>query len=558
MALAVWAVSLPGVNIRRMTDLGLISVLSPGIFVALVLLTVSFALALHQKRLRPVLLVLQLGVLILMLYGITALVEEAPRFSVVYKHVGFTEYITRTGHLDTAIDAYFFWPGFFVLTGFVTKVAGLSSALDLAAWAPVFFNVLWAGPVYMIMTAATDNKRLAWLGLWLFFITNWVGQDYLSPQALDYFFYLLIVAMLLTWFQPRTARRAPESLAHWQSGALIASVLVIFAAAVSSHPLTPFFAIVSVGALVIVRRFRPLTLPFAMLTMNLLWILVVALPLVTSQTNLVTGSAGQVDTIVSASVTNRLQGSLDHVVVIVMRIAMTVSLWGAAALGAIRRFRAGHRDFTFGILALAPLAIIPLQIYGGEIALRAYLFSLPAIVFFAASNFFGSSPPALGWRSSALVAAASLMLVGAFLITRYGNERIDYITYAELAGVRQLYNIAPPGSILVSTGYVPWRLQQVEAYDLRYLPADALHQTDVNAVLKVMSGSPQQRAYFLFTRSEDAQVNMFYGPLNAASSTGAGNGALDRLVDAMIASRRFVVVYRNADTMILAPAGSGS
>jgi hypothetical protein len=557
MALAVWAASLAGVNIRRMNDLGLISVLSPGIFVALVLLSVSFAIALHHQRLRPVLLGLQVGVLILMLYGITALVEEAPRFAVVYKHAGFTEYITRTGHLNTSIDAYFYWPGFFVLLAFVTKIAGLSSALDLSAWAPVFFNVIWAGPVYMIMRAATDNKRFAWLGLWFFFLTDWVGQDYLSPQALDYFFYLLIVAVLLTWFQPPHAALAPGSLVGWQRAALIASVLVVFAAVVSSHPLTPFFAIASVGALVVLRRFRPLMLPVVMTAMNSAWIIVVALPLLIWQSGLVTGSAGQVDTIVSASVTNRLQGSPEHVVVIVMRIAMTVALWGAAALGALRRFRAGHRDLTFGILALAPLAVIPLQVYGGEIALRAYMFSLPAIVFFAASNFFGSTRRAVDWRSAGLVAAASLLLVGAFLVTRYGNERIDYITYAELAGVRQLYKIAPPGSILVSTGYVPWRLQQVEAYDLRYLPAGALGHTDVNAVLRVMSGSPHQHAYFLFTRSEDAQVNMFYGLPERGSSTGSGRGALERLVDAMIASGRFTVVYRNADTMILAPVGSG-
>lgn len=558
LALALWAVSLPGVNVRRMTDLGLISVLSPGIFVALVLLTVSFAIALHHQRLRPALLGLQLGVLILMLYGITALVEEAPRFAIAYKHAGFAEYIMRTGHLDTNIDAYFSWPGSLVLLAFVTQIAGLSSALDLAAWASVFFNVLWAGPLYMIMTAATDNKRLAWLGLWFFFLTNWIGQDYLSPQALTYFFYLLIVAVLLTWFQSRPAVRPPGSLVGWQRAALIASVLVIFAAVVSGHPLTPFFTIAAVGVLVVVRRIRPRALPVVMVAMTAAWILVVARPFVTSHLSLVTGSVGQVDSIVSSNLTLRVRGSPEHVVVIAMRIAMTFALWGTAALGAIHRFRAGHRDLTFGILALAPLALIPLQAYGGEMILRAYLFSLPAIAFFAASCFFGSTRRAVDWRSAGLVAGASLLLLGAFLVTRYGNERIDYITNAELAGVRQLYQIAPPGSILVSVGYVPWKLQQVEAYHYRVVPADALSHSDVKAVLAVMRGSPHQHAYFLFTRSEDAQVNLFYGEVVPSSSTGAGLGSLDRLVDAMIASGQFAIAYRNADVMILTPVGNGN
>lgn len=550
LALVVWAASLPGVEVRRMSDLGLISVLTPGVFVALILLTVGFALALRQEPLRPVMLATQLAVLIVMLYGITALVEEAPRFSVVYKHAGFAEYISRTGHLNTAIDAYFYWPGFFVMTAFVTKVAGLSSALDLAPWAPVFFNLLWAAPVYMILASATADRRLVWLGVWLFFLADWVGQDYLSPQALNYFFYLLVLAVLLTWFSPRAAA---ASSPPWQRAGLVATVLLVFAAIVSGHPLTPFFAIASVGALVILRRFRPRMLPVVMLAMNAGWILAVALPLLIWQSNLVFGSAGKVDTIVSVSVTNRLQGSPEHIAVIVTRIALTAALWLAAAVGATRRFRAGHRDYTLGILALAPLTIIPLQVYGGEIALRAYMFSLPAVVFFAASNFFSEGARRPSWRWSAAVAAIGVLLAVTFLVTRYGNEQIDYITYAELAGVRHLYQIAPPGSILVSTGYVPWREERVEAYDLRDLPAEALLNTDVGAVSKVMLGAPHQNAYFLFTRSEDAQVNTFYGLPQPGSSIGTRSGALERLVDSMIASGRFTVVYRNTDTLILVP-----
>lgn len=553
VALPVWAASLPGVEVGRMTDLGLISVLTPGVFVALILLSAGFAIGLRQEPLRPVVQGVQVAVLIFMLYGITALVEEAPRFSVVYKHAGFAEFISRTGRLNTSIDAYFYWPGFFVMTAFVTKVAGLSSALDLAPWAPVFFNALWSLPVYMILASATANKRLVWLGVWLFFLADWVGQDYLSPQALNYFFYLLLLAILLTWFSPLSGLPAAPG---WQRAGLLTMVLLVFAAIVSGHPLTPFFAIASVVALVVLRRFRPRMLPVVMVAMNAGWILVVALPLLMWQSNLVFGSAGKVDTIVSASVTSRVQGSPEHIAVIVTRIALTAALWLAAVAGAVRRFRAGHRDYTFGILALAPLTIIPLQLYGGEIALRAYMFSLPAVVFFATSNFFGEGTRDLGWRWTAAVGAAGVLLVCTFLITRYGNERIDYITYAEVAGVHRLYQIAPPGSILVSTGYVPWRDERVEAYDLRDLPAEALVNTDVTAVSKVMTGTPHQNAYFLFTRSEDAQVNMFYGLPQPGSSTGTRSGALERLVEAMIASGRYTVVFRNTDTIILAPVSN--
>ena len=553
VALIIWALSLPGIDARRMTDLGLVSVLTPGVFIALALLTLSFAVALHQDRLRLPVLGLQLGLLILMLYGITALVEEAPRFSVVYRHAGFAEYIMRTGQLNTNIDAYFSWPGFFVLAAFVTKIGALSSVLDLAAWAPVFFNLLWVGPLYMILRAATENQRVVWLGLWCFFVGNWVGQDYLSPQALNYFFYLLVLGVLLTWF--RSGSNGVASPA-WQRAALMTTLLVVFAAVVSSHPLTPFFAIATVSALVVVRRIRPRALPIVMAAMTAGWVLIVGQPFLAGHTSMVTGSVGDVNGIVSANLTSRVQGSPEHMLVVGTRIAFTLLLWGLAVLGAIRTFGNRHRLITFGVVAIAPLAIIPLQVYGGEIALRAYLFSLPAVVLFVAFLFAGSGKRRAGWGSTVIVGMTSLLLGGAFLVARYGNERIDYVTNAELAGMRQVYKVAPVGSILLSTGYVPWKFQQIEAYDYRYLPADAIDRLDVQDMLGLMTGKQNQRAYFLVTRSEAAQVDLFYGNPDRSKSE-LNRGALDRLADAMIASGRFSVVYRNTDSLILTVAGGG-
>src|SRR5207244_11753971 len=68
-------------------------------------------------------------------------------------------------------------------------------------WTPVFFNLIYLGPLYIIFTSATTDKRLVWLGLWFFFLTKWVDQDHFSPQAFDFFLYLVIIAILLKWFK---------------------------------------------------------------------------------------------------------------------------------------------------------------------------------------------------------------------------------------------------------------------------------------------------------------------------------------------------------------------
>ena len=121
-AFLLWLASLSSVDLSRMNDLGLISVFSPVTFIALAMMLISFALSLRQPK-TPVLL-LHLLLLIFMLYGVTTLVEQAPRFSVLYRHAGYTEYIMRTSTVDPGLDAYFNWPGFFVLVAFVTKLSG--------------------------------------------------------------------------------------------------------------------------------------------------------------------------------------------------------------------------------------------------------------------------------------------------------------------------------------------------------------------------------------------------------------------------------------------------
>lgn len=282
--LASWWVSLQGINLQQMNDLGLVSVFSPFTLLALALMMFSFCVSLRRPQLRTPILLLHVCLLICMLYGVTALIEEAPRFSVVYRHAGYVEYIMRTGTVDPNLDAYFNWPGFFILSALVTRISGYPSILSYAAWAPVFLNLLYLGPLFTLLSTLTSNKRLVWLALWFFYLTNWIGQDYYSPQGLAFFLYLVMIGLLLRWFRvqagakptrwaellsnlPSCAGKGYRWLAAPDSGVappsaglrwtVLALLLLIFAFIVSSHPLTPFFVLASVTALVLFRRCTP-------------------------------------------------------------------------------------------------------------------------------------------------------------------------------------------------------------------------------------------------------------------------------------------------------------
>ena len=573
---ALWFLFLHSVNVQHMTDLGLVSVLPVPIIIAPVILTMSFCLTMQQYKLREPILLLHLFLLIFMLYSITTLVEEAPRFAIVYRHAGYTEYILRTGTVNPDLDAYFNWPGFFILSAFLTRVAGYQTILSYAAWAPLFFNLIYLGPLYMIFTSATTDKRLIWLGLWFFYLTNWIAQDYFSPQGLNFFFYLVIIAILVKWFKAPPTARPPISKQRWrhlgrlslpaqrfyawltapdmtrsslqakQRLLLLVVLVIIFAFVVFSHPLTPFFALSSVTALVIFRRCTPRWLPILMAIMTAAWIIFMAQAYLAGHLSLVTGYLGNVSDAVTENIANRLEGSPGHVLIARMRIIMTACICGLAFVGAMRRIFTGHRDATYILLAIAPLPLFVAQPYGGEMLLRIYLFSLPMLAFFAAALFYTRTNLATSHWVLAAVLGSSIILLGGFFFTRYGNERMDYMTNAEVAGVRHLYSIAPPDSLLLA-GWdgTPWQFQDFEKYSLYSMTdvlPDAVATSNVDAIVQFIESQRPPHAYLIFTRSQKA----------TADSAGLPPGTLDRLEDALLKSGKFKMMYRNPDAQIFA------
>lgn len=579
-AFLLWFFSLGDVDVNRMNDLGLVSVLSPGILIALIVLIISYCIALRHPRLPTPVLLLQLGLLIFMLYGVTTLVEAEPRFSILYRHQGYTEYIMRTGSVDLNLDAYFNWPSFFIGVAFLNRALGFSDLLGYGAWSPVLFNLLYMAPLYVIFTSATASRRIPWLALLFFYLTNWIGQDYFSPQGFDFFLYLVIIAILLKWFKA-TPRRGPLITSEWarrrgrfvrllvkgydwltapddvvnpnpgsagQRGALLVCLLVIFGFVVSSHPLTPFFVLASVTALIFTRRCKPLWLPVVMVIMTVLWVVVMAQTFVSGHLDWITAGLGHLSSSISSNVTGRVVGNPQHIFVANVRVIMTLLIWGLAFIGGVLRLRYGHRDATMVLLAVMPFPLFVVQPYGGEMLLRVYLFALPAMAFFAAAIFFTPAFVKRAGRVTVLIMLVCLVLFGGFLFTRYGNERMDYMTSDEVAGVRHLYDIAPANSIFIS-GWdgAPWQFRAFEQYNLYSMAEDdglfkALANDDVNAVTNLIDSQQYSNAYVLLTRSER---------VTADATSGLSPGSLDRLQNALLASGKFRLIFNSHDVQIL-------
>lgn len=540
-ALVLWATSIRSVDLDALTDLGLAPILPGRTLVAIGLLCAAFAWELYRQPVRSPLLAVHVVALIVVLYGTTAMIEPVPGYRVVWRHAGVIDTILRTEAVDPRVDAYFNWPGFFVLAAFVTEVTGLD-ALAIGSWAPVFFNLLYLGPLLLVVGHATRDARLAWLAVLIYYLSNWVGQDYLSPQALMYFVYLVVLALILRWFP---SYRNPGS--PGQRAALMMTLITLFAIVVPSHQLTPFALIASVGALVLFRRCQARGLPILFAVLTFTWLVYMTGAYQAGHLEQLLSEVGRLATLAWANVGERIQGSPEHVLVVRLRLVATAGLWLLAGAGWWRRWRRGQREPDYALLAVAPFTLLALQSYGGEMLLRVFFLSLPFMAFLAASALLPERLPKPTARRAVAIFVFSLLLVGLFLFTRFGNERTEYFTEAEVVAVEHLYRIAPPGSLLLAANEnLPWKSQ---AYDQhRYTTFQRLSEQNEDQsktlstlVFDNVEHYQESGAFVVFTQSQEAYDEAF--------RTAPGHD-LHAVEAALRASRQFWLVYANEDARI--------
>jgi hypothetical protein len=598
-AIMLWAASLPGVNLSRMNDLGLASVLPPATYVALTVLIVSFCLVIHQRRAPMPIALLHVVVLIVMIHGTPAILYGTLRYSWAWKHVGIVDYIQRHGSVNPYIsflNAYHNWPGFFALSALITEVAGFKSALSFASWGPVFFNLLDLGALLLILKTCTHDKRLILLSVWFFYLTNWVGQDYFSPQALSYFLHLVILGICLAWFKVTTppakvaikrwhvfdravylfhrllsratSRETPDTVSPpLQGTGLMMIVFVLFAVIVSSHQLTPFMTILATAALVLLQRCSARSLPILMAALTITWIVYMAVAFLRGNLYWIVESIGQAENNANSTLINLSQISPGQVVVAYMSRGLTAFLWGLAVLGLIRRLRQGYWDLSSLLLAIAPFLMLASNSYGGEMLFRVYFFSLPFMAFFAASLLYPGSCADTTRATVTLTALLSGALLVGLCFSYYGKERMYYFTKNEVAASQYLNNVAPDGSLLLNMSFnYPWTFHNYEYYTYQSLLGNigagttSISKTrqlrllghPVEVILQMVEDGRYTAAYLIITRSQKADVE---------ESGLMPVGSVDKIERTLMQSRRFKVILVNHDaiifTLVGAPRGAG-
>jgi hypothetical protein len=333
-------------------------------------------------------------------------------------------------------------------------------------------------------------------------------------------------------------------------------LIFIFALLVFSHPLTSFFTLLSVFILIIFRRCYPFWLPILMTAMAVTWMFIMAGPYLSEHVKTIFATFGELTANVPSSLTSgKFTSDPLYQVIAKMRLLMTALLWLFAFLGGMKRLRQGNRDITYILLAIAGFPFLAAPQYGREMLLRIYLFTEPFMVFFAASLFFDNSmvktrKPAptratFPWRIAAII-AANLILLSGFFFTRYGDERVDYISKNELNAVQYLSQVAPPGAFIVEAwNDAPVDFEYYAKDDFESLSTlwpDAVIDINSNEIVQVIEGKHNPFSYIIFSQEEQVQ---------ATSYNGIPSDTLQRLERGLLETGRFKLIYSNSDAQIL-------
>lgn len=579
LALAVGVVALVRTSEDDIGEYGLIQALSFPYFVAVA--AIIFVMVGLLRRAAPAIGSLSLGVvaLVVLVDGAASIVESEPRFPVAWLHAAFVESIMSLGETSPGMDARFSWPGFFSGAAALTGMTGLESPTAWLRWAPVILTLCYLPPLLAIGRATLSGWRGPWVGLIVFVMVNWVGQDYFAPQTVAYVLYLTFAALALTWLrrcEPGWMNRQVHSrldkaqgrVAGWVRTVATATgkdrepeeqptemsfrigVVILLAmismAMVSSHQLTPVVLTVVLGLLAISGRFRPWPLAIFTGVALLGWLSYVAEPFWSGHLDDIFGSFGKLGSVIGAGVEDRVVGSPAHLLVVKVRMIFALAVWALAALGIIRLWRS-RRTISLPLVALlaAPGFVLVAQEYGGEGVLRVFYYSLPgAVMLVAALVVPGPRLPSI--RVLAAFGAVVLISFPAFLVAKWGNEEFERVTLSDLDLERAVVQVAPPGSTVAELGYGgSTSYSMITSY--RSVPSllASAPFVSVDQVNQLVGNNPLG-TFLIIERPQVA-----YGVIN----DGLPSDFAHELVQMLVSSGQYKIVAENSSGVILERIG---
>ncbi|MEU1103696.1 glycosyltransferase [Streptomyces tibetensis] len=565
VALALWAYAVRHTDVSRLDDYGLVSALHPTFWAGLVVLTTGFWFTVRDARRPGAWSAAYVLGLLVMERATQAVLYPTPLYAWAWKHEAVIDHLLTAGGLQTAdqvgdMAVYDQWPGFFAAQAALQRLLGVDSTAMYMAWWPLVSSLMLLLPLLLIYRTFTEDRRLIWTAVWLFYVANWVGQDYFSPQSVAYALHVGVLAVVLRRFGRSAVRRGQPRQAVWT---VVITVMVV--AIVISHQLTPGMLVVCLLALCLSRRYRDWVPVVTTVVIFLVWCLTAALPFLSAAMPDMIRSIGDVGANVETGYGATPTGTGAIMTSWAARL-LSGSVLLLAAVGVWRQRVLRHRARPLLLVAAAPLPMFAASSYGSEMIFRVLLFMLPGAAFFAAAALLPkvrtlaadaaaqeagerqATGPARArrWGTGTWVPLAALLGTTLAFVPAYsGKDRINYFPPQEVALVRQLFDQAPDGSLVVAANrnypdaYADyWSVDHYWFLDDGRSHVDRIVRKPAATLARDMAGVERPaRAYFLLTQGQLANSEM-NGQLDRAQ--------LERIQQSVAASPRFRLVAENS------------
>jgi hypothetical protein len=562
LGLAAWALGVSRLRIAAIGDYGVLASADGWLIAGLAAPALALVLELARDRTRTWVLGATLVALIVEVYATVPIVYGTPEYAWVYKHIGITKALNGFGHITDPSNIYQSWPLFFAGSAALSALGHLGP-LAYATWAPLAFNLADAVLLLGAFRLLVDDRRVAWLAVLLFEgLIAWVGEDgqsYYSPQAFDYLLWLGVVLLLLRWLRSwsptldgqggRLARlraslvAGSEPLPEERKGVrvvVLALIVIVYFAIVAAHQLTPYLALLAIGALALLRLVRHRWL--------VLLLAAIAIGFLIPRYGLVERNFGGLFSAFDpfANATGRAGASAPGAETFTAQVVRVLSaiMWLLALAAIVRRRHAPGPILFTATLAFTPFAVLALQRYGGEAIYRVYMFSAPwcALLITQAASELRVFP-----RHRLAVGGAVLAALFAGLQGLYGPTRPYSFTRGELASSRWLYAHLPHGSLIVlaDQNFPTRESASFDAYEIEPIPADpqlgklTVHEGDLSAVEHWIGGLGHSTAYVVVSGSM-GRYAQYYGYPH-------GYNTFARTIGTTFGTR---IVHADADTTV--------
>jgi hypothetical protein len=564
----VWLFSLSRTSTANLTDYGLLPAIHPAFFVALGLCILRFVLELGRERWRWWVLVGHTLLLVFIMHATVPILITNPEYFWTYRHIGVMNGFREYGQVTDSTDIYQQWPTFFAFAAHLIDGSG-AAPLNVAAWAPVFFDLAYCLPIFAIARTLSTDKRVPYLTVFLFQAVNWVAQDYFAPQAFAYLLCLGTLLILVRWLRRTTGpnnHRTPGRIAKlwgWVGNGLaevpytskntrrvaLAALYLMYAVVVASHQLSPYLIAMSAGALVVLGLIRPLRIIPILLSIAILY-LVPRYGIVESY--------GLFDgfNFFSNAQTNSPLGGASAGRLLSGQVAqfLSLSVWGLAALTVVASRRRLGPVAAPAVLAFTPFGLLLAQSYGGEAIYRVYFFSIPWCAYLIATLVLRKR-----WVPRGLAAPAAAMIVLAAVLgcfqARHGHLSFNQFTPEELAASEYIYTHAEPNAEVMVVA---------SAFPNRFTANSGSFQANRSGARELLTGNDDNELVRLkltaddlptinATFDADRPTYLIFGPAMAKYLHYFGyapDGLIDTLHKTISSSPNWGVYYRNGDVTI--------